>query len=289
MAARQRFAFTLVELLVVIGIIALLISILLPALGRARMQAQNVQCQSNLRSIGQGLRMYTGQNKDSLPWGDFNDPLRGYSPDSETANWVVRVASTMQKGGLGENFMNSPSNKGIFRCPSANQDDSANNQIINHYTGHPRLMPWFTTVKNPVTNKQDVPYRLSNVKRSTEIIIVFDGVQYFDANGIPYGNSHPCGNGLDNWRANSQYSWGNAMTTPCPPQNSWDDNYNVSVDVGNNKDCNGYNGNQQTIRFRHRKNDVANVLYVDGHVGEFRYLGVNKSDLLRKYVAIEVK
>src|SRR5688500_17360027 len=61
-AATQRRAFTLVELLVVIGIIALLISILLPALSRAKAVANRTACQANLRSLGQALVIYNGDN-----------------------------------------------------------------------------------------------------------------------------------------------------------------------------------------------------------------------------------
>ncbi len=72
----KRAGFTLVELLVVISIVALLISILLPALTAARQSAQTVYCSSNLRQVGIALAIYADQHKFQLPpaYWDANAP-----------------------------------------------------------------------------------------------------------------------------------------------------------------------------------------------------------------------
>ena len=63
----RKRGFTLIELLVVIAIIALLMAILLPALSKAKQQAQTIGCRANLKQYGIGLRMYLDENQHKFP------------------------------------------------------------------------------------------------------------------------------------------------------------------------------------------------------------------------------
>ncbi len=89
--ANRKTGFTLVELLVVIGIIAILIAILLPALNKARRAAQAVSCLANLRSAGQAMMMWTSENKGEIPGSANTSGKLIWSPangDAINANYT---------------------------------------------------------------------------------------------------------------------------------------------------------------------------------------------------------
>jgi len=93
---RRARAFTLIELLVVVAIIALLLSILLPSLGRAREQAKEAKCAAGLRSFGLGFHTYAGEQRDYLCSGSFDPEVsNGRDGPVDRVGWVADLVNGM--------------------------------------------------------------------------------------------------------------------------------------------------------------------------------------------------
>ena len=107
-----RRAFTLVELLVVIGIIAVLISILLPALGKARESARAVVCQSNQRQLMGAFLMFANEHQGSLP-GNYWDSIHQQPKDPEKRDWLL--GDNPNQGNQALQILDGPQKGTIFR------------------------------------------------------------------------------------------------------------------------------------------------------------------------------
>ncbi|MEM6853697.1 MAG: DUF1559 domain-containing protein [Planctomycetota bacterium] len=248
--------FTLIELLVVISIIALLIGILLPALGAARSSARDMQCLSNLRQIGVGLYGYAQDYEETLPIS-YLDPTNNIADQSD---WAVQIASYMSNDstktyGTGGKELPSPA----LQCPSATIQGGR-----LHYGANLMVMP--TAIFNGTGiafSGQLPPYRLYQMKRASEILFMADGMQVdTTAYNQDIGDSYAALDRLDNGNANKIADY----------YNSADADNDDPIDEGLNFDGNVTPGNGD-LRWRHGAGDKANnsdegsvnVLYGDGH------------------------
>jgi prepilin-type processing-associated H-X9-DG protein len=131
---KRRSAFTLVELLVVIGLIALLIALLLPALNKARRSAQTTACMSNMRQLGMATQLFVNEHQGYLPKAWFNTRPRSTVPITTVLGPEDIWRYPYPYWGWDYILNLSIKNKNVFRCPS---DESG---LMRDVDGNPKNM-----------------------------------------------------------------------------------------------------------------------------------------------------
>ena len=137
---RERNAFTLIELLIVVAILAILAALLLPALRGAREKAKSMECVNNLRQIHLGFHLFAGDNDNRYPWSySWNDSLgnAGYFGAGETyygrKRWpVYRCRAELSYSANGRSYT-------MYDDETSSRASYAMNWIVNcynYYTGY---------------------------------------------------------------------------------------------------------------------------------------------------------
>jgi prepilin-type N-terminal cleavage/methylation domain-containing protein/prepilin-type processing-associated H-X9-DG protein len=135
----KRAAFTLVELLVVIGIIAVLIAILLPVLSKARQAANQTKCMSNIRQIVQAFVMYENDNYGFFP----NGAIKTATHDEDWIWWQPDISPTQPRiseigeHGVGKYLDISQNNLKVMQCPGDQLDFRPNSPSGGAYPPYP--------------------------------------------------------------------------------------------------------------------------------------------------------
>jgi len=291
---RRIRAFTLVELLVVIGIIALLISILLPALGKARQQANLINCSSQLHQMGQAMGIYCVENKGYMPWGDIY-PTK-ISPSNQESYWFwnftlseIMNRNLMGTDGLVHNL--SP----VFR----DNDTIVGNDFrwVCHYTCNMSLF-YSSNIPDVSGSLRTTPRNIASVKQSSQAFVIWDAPQISDP-ATQY-NAYPLAESIDAWGwANNGLSL-DVLSQPhlqvngaiFPGQKGQSGTGNAAAGLKGLQYTSNYDppiafggsGWTSHLRFRHLKNTTLAALCLDGHI-ETRKVGtVLRSDIYTNYI-----
>jgi prepilin-type processing-associated H-X9-DG protein/prepilin-type N-terminal cleavage/methylation domain-containing protein len=231
---RSVAGFTLVELLVVIGIIALLISMLLPALNRARQQANLINCQSNLRTIGQLIDVYATENGGFLPPSYSQSFLTTYADTLTLLNSSTHPAPpglapvpTVNPipGDPTEPYMLEPAQDSpVFHdldVPGSSWYAHASAYIPNprvfgmsdNGTGGDPLWDPYAPSGIQLGHAGYQPRRIGSIQHSAVVMMLWDGPSQLGAD-INYGVPRTITYGLDDWQSTN----GHGLCYPTPAQ-----------------------------------------------------------------------